>query len=69
MDSFIADISSVIVEEGDEVLLPSLTFVATGNAVSHLKAIPHFVDVESRIAVKTKVKPCFYMQGQNSRNN
>lgn len=34
------------VQENDEVLLPSLTFVATGNAVSHLKAIPNFVDVE-----------------------
>jgi perosamine synthetase len=32
------------VEPGDEVLVPSLTFVATPNAVSHLGAIPHFVD-------------------------
>lgn len=31
---------------GDEVLLPPLSFVATANAVSHLGAIPHFVDVE-----------------------
>jgi perosamine synthetase len=31
---------------GDEVLLPPLTFVATANAVSHLGAVPHFVDVE-----------------------
>lgn len=30
---------------GDEVLLPPLTFVATANAVSHLGAVPHFVDV------------------------
>jgi perosamine synthetase len=29
---------------GDEVLVPSLTFVATPNAVSHVGAIPHFVD-------------------------
>ena len=28
-----------------EVLLPSLTFVATPNAVSHLNAVPHFVDI------------------------
>ncbi|MFJ7408984.1 MULTISPECIES: LegC family aminotransferase [unclassified Lysinibacillus] len=33
------------VEENDEVLMPSLTFIATANAVSYLKAIPHFVDV------------------------
>ena len=31
---------------GDEVLLPPLSFVATANAVVHLGAIPHFVDVE-----------------------
>ena len=36
------------VEPGDEVLLPSLTFVATANAVSYCHATPHFVDVESR---------------------
>tara|TARA_R110002073_G_scaffold74100_2_gene181044 strand:+ start:33472 stop:34677 length:1206 start_codon:yes stop_codon:yes gene_type:complete len=29
---------------GDEVLIPTLTFVATANAVSHAGAIPHFVD-------------------------
>lgn len=33
------------VKPGDEVLLPSLTFVATANAISHLGAIPHFVDI------------------------
>ena len=31
---------------GDEVLIPPLSFVATSNAVSHLGAVPHFVDVE-----------------------
>jgi perosamine synthetase len=30
----------------DEVLMPTLTFVATANAVCHLGAIPHFVDAE-----------------------
>jgi perosamine synthetase len=30
----------------DEVLLPSLTFVATANAVAYCGAVPHFVDVE-----------------------
>ena len=33
------------VQENDEVLMPSLTFVATANAASYLGAIPHFVDV------------------------
>lgn len=36
------------VESGDEVLMPSLTFVATANAAHHLGAVPHFVDIEER---------------------
>jgi len=31
---------------GEEVLVPSFTFVATANAVRYCNAIPHFVDVE-----------------------
>ncbi len=34
------------VEKGDEVLIPSLTFVATANAVTYCNAIPHFVESE-----------------------
>tara|TARA_Y100000589_G_scaffold188939_1_gene178810 strand:+ start:6569 stop:7762 length:1194 start_codon:yes stop_codon:yes gene_type:complete len=34
------------VKPNDEVLVPSLTFVGTANAISHLGAIPHFVDIE-----------------------
>ena len=30
----------------DEVMVPSLTFIGTCNAISHLGAIPHFIDVE-----------------------
>jgi len=33
---------------GDEVLLPTLTFIATANAVSYIGATPHFVDSEAR---------------------
>lgn len=33
------------VEADDEVLMPSLTFIATANAVSYCQAIPHFIDV------------------------
>lgn len=33
---------------GDEVLMPSLTFIATANAAHHLGAVPHFVDAEAR---------------------
>lgn len=34
------------IKPDDEVLVPSLTFVATANAVSHAGAIAHFVEVE-----------------------
>ena len=34
------------VKDGMEVLIPSLTFVATGNAVKYCNAIPHFIDSE-----------------------
>ncbi len=36
------------VSEGDEVLVPTLTFVATANAVRYCGAIPHLVDSEFR---------------------
>lgn len=34
------------VKENDEVLCPSLTFVATANAIRYCDAIPHFVEIE-----------------------
>ena len=34
------------VKRDDEVLIPSLSFVATANAVVHAGAIPHFLDVD-----------------------
>jgi perosamine synthetase len=36
------------VTEGDEVLIPALTFIATANGVSYCNAIPHFVDSEEK---------------------
>jgi perosamine synthetase len=36
------------VKAGDEVLIPSMTFVATANAVAYCGAIPHFVDCEEK---------------------
>jgi len=36
------------VESGDEVLLPSFTFVATANSVVHAGAVPHFVEIEEK---------------------
>lgn len=34
------------VGHGDEVLMPTLTFIATANAASYIGAVPHFVDSE-----------------------
>ena len=36
------------VQESDEVIIPSLTFVATANAVVYCGAVPHFADSEER---------------------
>lgn len=34
------------VEPGDEVIVPSLTFVATANAITYCGGIPHFADID-----------------------
>lgn len=34
------------VGSGDQVLVPSMTFVATVNSISYCGAIPHFIDIE-----------------------
>ncbi|MDB4445443.1 LegC family aminotransferase [Akkermansiaceae bacterium] len=36
------------VEDNDEVLIPSFTFVATANAVRYIGAIPHFIEIEDQ---------------------
>lgn len=33
---------------GQEVLVPSLTFVATANAIHNIGAVPHFIDVDEK---------------------
>lgn len=44
------------VRVGDEVLLPTLTFVATANAISYCRAIPHFLDsAEDRLGIDPAV--------------
>jgi perosamine synthetase len=35
------------IQAGDEVLMPTLTFVATVNALSYCGAVPHFIDTEA----------------------
>tara|TARA_B100000029_G_scaffold319775_1_gene312156 strand:+ start:7377 stop:8558 length:1182 start_codon:yes stop_codon:yes gene_type:complete len=39
-------LKSIEIKENDEVLVPTLTFVATVNAIKYCNAIPHFVDSE-----------------------
>ena len=34
------------VRSNEEVLIPPLSFVATANSISHLGALPHFIDIE-----------------------
>ncbi len=41
-------IKLVGVEQGDEVLVQTITFIATANAVMYCGAIPHFIDIEER---------------------
>ncbi len=36
------------VRDGDEVLVPALTFVASANAISYLGAVPHFIDSDEK---------------------
>ena len=39
------------IKEKEEVLLPSMTFVATGNAILYNKSIPHFFDVKEDLSI------------------
>ena len=50
------------VDQGDEVLVQDLTFIATTNAVSYCGAIPHFVDIEEKTLGLDPVKLEAYLQ-------
>lgn len=57
------------VEADDEVLMPSLTFIATANAVSYLQAVPHFVDVnEETLGVDPLKLEAYLMEIAELRN-
>ncbi|HMP51258.1 MAG TPA: LegC family aminotransferase [Candidatus Melainabacteria bacterium] len=58
------------VEPDDEVLVPDLTFVATANAVSHLGAVPHFVDcsLETLGVDPEKLKSWLEKVGEKRKN-
>lgn len=51
------------VKADDEVLMPSLTFIATANAVSYLQAIPHFIDVNMETLGVDPFKLEKYLEG------
>lgn len=55
-------LKAVGVQAGDEVLMPSLTFIATANAVSYLQAVPHFVDVNEETLGVDPVKLEQYLE-------
>jgi perosamine synthetase len=50
------------VEPGDEVVIPTLTFVATANAVAYCGAIPHFADSEEKTLGLDPVKLSDYLK-------
>lgn len=57
------------VRPGDEVLLPSLTFVATANAVCHSGATPHFVDSETQTLGVDPAELRTYLQANTEQRN
>ncbi len=58
------------IKENDEVLLPSLTFVATANAVLYCNAIPHFVDSETlSLGVDTDLLEHYFKLETTFQNN
>ena len=52
------------VEKDDEVIVPTLTFVATANAVSYCGAVPHFADCDERTLGLDPQKLLAYLEGQ-----
>ena len=57
------------VQANDEVLIPSLTFVATANAVTYCNAVPHFVDSEEQTLGIDSSKLREYLQENTSQNS
>lgn len=55
------------VQPGDEVLMPTLTFVATANAVAYCGAIPHFVDSEEATLGVAAARLRDYLQATTSQ--
>ena len=62
------------VREKEEVIIPPLSFVATANAISHLGALTHFVDIEPctlgicPIALEKRLNQIAFRKGDNVFN-
>lgn len=50
------------VERNDEVIMPTLTFIATANTAAYIGAIPHFVDSEERTLGMDPIKLGDYLK-------
>ncbi|CAH0118006.1 GDP-perosamine synthase [Paenibacillus sp. CECT 9249] len=57
------------VQNGDEVLIPTLTFVATANAVVYSGAVPHFVDSDEKTLGINCIKLLEYLKENTFLNN
>ena len=57
------------IEEGDEVLVQSLTFIATANPILYLKATPIFFDVDKKFNINIKHVKNFIETRTFYRNN
>lgn len=57
------------VTAGDEVLIPTLTFVATANAVTYCNAAPHFVDSEELTMGVDSTKLREYLKSHSEQRN
>ena len=57
------------VQSNDEVLIPTLTFVATANAVAYCNATPHFVDSEERTLGLDPIKLHSYLAKHTERRS
>lgn len=62
-------LNSIGVSTGDEVLCPSLTFVATANAISHCGAVPHFVESDEITYGIDPIKLLEYLKKTTKKKN
>jgi perosamine synthetase len=57
------------VKTSDEVLVPSLTFIATANAINYCGATPHFVDSEDTTLGMATAKLRDYLQAHTQKHS